>query len=91
MSPLTPAAIADLQAFAAMHGATYLTTPDPVHPHAPVAPLERHHLRRLNDCRLGDGIRRNTSCDAFTQYRCNIHDRTRLFCGAHVSCCFSSH
>ena len=32
MSPLTPAAIADLQAFAATHGANYLTTPDPVHP-----------------------------------------------------------
>lgn len=32
MSPLTPAAAADLQQFAATHGATYLTAPDPVAP-----------------------------------------------------------
>ena len=44
MSPLTPAAAADLQAFAATYGATYLTAPDLVHPERWTNP-DRNHLR----------------------------------------------
>ena len=61
MSPLTPAAAADLQAFAAAHHPTYLTNADPVHPQRWTNP-ERAQLQlwiQQNGLRAPNSISRN--------------------------------